>query len=154
MKENNIEIERKFLVAGNFYPYVAKKERIIQAYLMISPQRTIRVRIKDTSASLTIKGANNINNFSHYEYEYSIPVDEARKLIQLCLPGKIEKDRYHIPFKNHIFEVDVFHGQNEGLIIAELELPSENTPFELPKWLGREVTKNPKYCNVNLINRT
>jgi len=154
MKTNNIEIERKFLVTGNFYPYVTKKERIVQAYLIISPQRTIRVRIKDASAFLTIKGANNLNGFSHHEYEYSIPIDEAKELLQLCLPGKIEKDRHYIPFKNYIFEVDVFLGQNEGLIIAELELSFENEPFERPKWLGKEVTRNPQYYNVNLINHT
>jgi CYTH domain-containing protein len=151
MKPNNVEIEKKFLVRGDFYSYAIRKEWIVQAYLMISSQKNIRVRIKNMSAFLTIKGTNTFNRFSRYEYEYPLPLKEAEELFSLCLPGKIEKKRFYVPYNSHIFEVDVFYGKNKGLIVAELELSCENEIFEYPYWLGEEVTGNPKYYNVNLI---
>ncbi len=150
MTKNNIEIERKFLVKGDFYPYVVKKERIIQAYLASTKERTVRIRIKGEEAFLTIKGPANQNGFSHKEFEYPIPLADAQELLQLAQPGFIEKERHYIPYKNHVFEVDVFHGTNEGLVIAELELQSEDEPFDNPEWLGEEVTGQKQYYNAYL----
>ena len=149
-----IEIERKFLVKGDFSPFSTKKERIIQAYLSVDPERTVRVRIKGEKAFLTIKGAGNANGFSHLEFEYPIPVEDAEKMLALAVSGKIDKERYCIPDGNHIYEVDVFHGNHEGLIIAELELSSENEPFHRPDWLGEEVTGNVCYYNAYLATHS
>jgi CYTH domain-containing protein len=150
MTKNNIEIERKFLVKGDFYPYVTKKERIVQAYLASTKERTVRVRIKGEEAFLTIKGAANKNGFSCKEFEYSIPLTDAQEILELAQPGFIEKERHYVPYKNHWFEIDVFHGANEGLIIAELELQSEDESFEKPEWLGEEVTGQKQYYNAYL----
>lgn len=145
-----IEIERKFLVKGDFLPFVIKKERIVQAYLCSSKERTVRVRIKGDSAYLTIKGETNENGFSRLECEYPIPVLDAEELLKIALPGLIEKERHYIPFGKHLFEVDVFHGKHEGLIIAEVELQSETESVEKPDWLGEEVTGQAKYYNAYL----
>jgi CYTH domain-containing protein len=144
-----IEIERKFLVTGDFVASATKKERIVQAYLCASAERCVRVRIKEKAASLTVKGQANANGFSHTEFEYSIPLSDAEEMLDLC-ESIIEKERYYIPEGNHIFEVDVFLGQHKGLVIAELELQSENEPFEKPVWLGEEVTGNERYYNAYL----
>ncbi|MDL2223713.1 CYTH domain-containing protein [Bacteroidales bacterium OttesenSCG-928-M06] len=152
MKNKNIEIERKFLVSGDFSPYVIKTDRIVQAYLLSTIERTVRVRIKGDKAFLTIKGAANSNGFSRLEFEYLIPVEDAQKMLELALPGIIEKDRHYIPCGNHIYEVDVFHGTHEGLIIAELELLSEEEEFERPEWLGVEVTGDKRYYNAYLAS--
>jgi CYTH domain-containing protein len=146
-----IEIERKFLVAGDFVSLAIKKERIVQAYLCASAERCVRVRIKDLAASLTVKGPANENGFSHAEFEYSIPLADAEEMLNLC-ESVIEKERYYIPEGNHTFEVDVFHGRHEGLIIAELELQSEKESFEKPAWLGREVTGDEHYYNAYLAS--
>jgi CYTH domain-containing protein len=142
----NIEIERKFLVKGDFYSLANRKVKIVQAYLSAVPERSVRVRLKDDSAFLTIKGQANENGFSRAEFEYPIPVKDAEEIINLC-EGIIEKERYYVPSGEHIFEVDVFHGAHEGLIIAELELQSENETFEKPDWIDREVTGNKQYYN-------
>ncbi|KAA6302399.1 MAG: Inorganic triphosphatase [Candidatus Ordinivivax streblomastigis] len=147
-----IEIERKFLIQGDFKPFITKTEKIVQAYLITTPERTVRIRIKGNAAYLTIKGASNANGFSRLEFEYPIPVADAEKILPLAQPGSIEKDRHYIPFKNHLFEVDVFHGNHEGLILAELELQSENEVFERPDWLGQEVTGDERYYNAWLSN--
>ena len=145
-----IEIERKFLVKGDFLPFSSKKARIIQAYLSIDPERAVRIRIKGEKAFLTIKGATNVNGFSCLEFEYPIPVADAEKMLELAASEIIEKERHYVPFKNHVFEVDVFHGKHEGLIVAELELSSENESFDRPNWIGEEVTGDERYYNLYL----
>ena len=147
---HNIEIERKFRVKGDFYPFAVKREKIIQAYLKTSPECTIRVRIKEDTAFLTIKGAANGNGFSRLEFEYPVPVGDAHALLAMAQPVAIEKERYYVPFGKHVFEVDVFHGAHEGLVIAELELQSEDEIFDKPDWLGEEVTGDARYYNASL----
>jgi CYTH domain-containing protein len=149
-----LEIERKFLVKGDFYPYVTKKERIVQAYLVATLERTVRIRIKGSDAFISIKGAANKNGFSRLEFEYPIPVSDAQKLLELAQPGFIEKERHYIPSGKHLFEVDVFKGDKEGLIVAELELQSESEPFEKPGWLGKEVTGDERYYNAYLASHS
>jgi CYTH domain-containing protein len=147
-----LEIERKFLVKGDFMPYAVKKDRIVQAYIVAHIERTVRVRIKGDKAFITIKGASNANGFSRVEFEYPIPVPDAQALLELAQTGFIEKDRHYVPFGNHLFEVDVFHGVHEGLVIAELELQSEDECFEKPDWLGDEVTGDDRYYNAYLAS--
>lgn len=149
----NIEIERKFLVKGDFRPFVTKTEKIVQAYLCSTKERTVRVRIKGSQAFLTIKGAANPNGFSRLEFEYPIPVQDAEQILSLAQPGCIDKERHYIPVGKHLFEVDVFHGKHEGLIIAELELQSEDEAFERPQWLGEEVTGDVRYYNAYLAGK-
>jgi CYTH domain-containing protein len=144
-----IEIERKFLVKGDFLPFAIKKERIVQGYLCAEIARSVRARIKGESAYITIKGPADENGFSHAEFEYPIPVKDAGEIMQLC-ETIIEKDRYYIPVGRHTFDVDVFHGTHEGLIIAELELQSEDEAFDKPDWLGAEVTGDERYYNAYL----
>jgi len=144
-----IEIERKFLVKGDFYPYAIKKSRIIQGYLCISGGITVRVRLKDESAFITIKGPSGRTGFSRAEFEYPIPYTDAVELMNLC-QSIIEKDRYYVLEGKRTFEVDVFHGVHEGLVIAELELSSENETFNRPDWLGKEVTGDARYYNSYL----
>lgn len=147
-----IEAERKFLVKGEFRHLAVKEIKITQSYLSIDPYKTIRVRISDNDALLTIKGRpEHAGSFARGEWEFPIQLTEAREIMKLCIPGKIVKTRYLIPFGNHIFEVDVFHDKNKGLIIAEIELSSEDEQFEKPDWLGEEVTGMPQYYNSNLI---
>jgi CYTH domain-containing protein len=143
-----LEIERKFLVKGDFKPFVTRTVRIVQAYLCVSEQRTVRVRIKGARAFLTIKGASDANGFSRQEFEYEIPVADAEELLHLSPCPVIEKERHLVPYGNHTFEVDVFHGINEGLILAELELQSEHEAYERPEWLGEEVTGDKRYYNA------
>jgi adenylate cyclase len=146
-----IETERKFLVSGNFKMKATKQKNIIQKYLVIDPDKTVRVRISDDKAFLTIKSRLTTGSISRSEWEVAIPVEDARGMMKICLPGKIEKTRYLVPSGKHTFEVDVFHDKNEGLIIAEVELGSESEEFEKPEWLGREVTGDPAYYNANLL---
>jgi len=146
-----IEIERKFLVSGEFRHLAIKKIRITQRYLSIDPDKTIRIRISGEKALLTIKGRPDAGSFSRNEWEFEIPESDASEMMKLCLPGIIEKTRYLVPAGKHLFEVDEFHGNNQGVIIAEIELNSESEEFEKPEWLGREVTGNPEYYNANLI---
>jgi CYTH domain-containing protein len=150
---DNIEIERKFLVKGEFLPFAVGKAQISQGYLCASFERTVRIRIKDHSAFITIKGPSDDNGFSRVEFEYPVPVDDAGEILNLC-ESLIEKERYYVPFGEHVFEVDVFHGMHEGLIIAELELQSVNETFEKPDWLGKEVTGDERYYNACLVSRT
>ncbi len=152
MADKNIEIERKFLVKDDFSPYVTGTDRIVQAYLIAEEKRTVRIRIKGEKAFLTIKGAANKNGFSRIEFEYPIPVTDAEEMLKLAQPGCIEKERHYIPYKGHLFEVDVFHGKYEGLVIAELELQSEEEEFEKPDWLGEEVTGDERYYNAYLAS--
>jgi adenylate cyclase len=146
-----IETERKFLVKGEFRHLAVKKTEILQTYMLIDPDKTIRLRVAEDKAYLTIKSRLERETFSRSEWEFNIPVSDATEMMELCLQGKIVKTRYFIPAGKHTFEVDVFHDKNEGLIIAEIELSSEYEQFEIPNWLGEEVTGSPEYYNANLI---
>jgi len=145
------ETERKFLVKGEFRHLAVSEVNITQAYLSVNPNKTIRLRIADQKAWLTIKSNISGKSFSKNEWEYQIPMVDALEMISICIPGKIVKTRYLIPSGTHTFEVDVFHDKNEGLIIAEIELSSEDEKFSNPDWLGEEVTGKPEYYNSNLI---
>lgn len=147
------EIERKFLVRGDFKSLAFRSERITQGYLSSVPERTVRVRIKGNEGFITIKGRSNASGLTRYEWEKEIPVDEARELLQLSEPGMIDKTRYLVQVGKHVFEVDEFYGENEGLILAEIELQSEDEPFEKPEWLGKEVTGDPRYYNAILSKK-
>ncbi|MDX2262229.1 MAG: CYTH domain-containing protein [Gemmatimonadales bacterium] len=146
-----LEIERKFLVTGSFREHATHHVRIVQGYLSSVPERTVRVRIKGDKGFLTIKGIGNTSGASRYEWEREIPVPEADQLLALCEPGVIDKIRYHVPAGPHTYEVDVFHGENDGLIMAEVELATEEQAFERPAWLGAEVTGDPRYYNSALM---
>jgi adenylate cyclase len=148
-----VEIERKFLVSSNAFKEEAfTQNRIKQGYLSSVPERTVRVRIKGEKGYLTIKGISNESGLSRFEWEKEIPVDEAEKLLLLCETGVIDKTRFEIKTGNHIFEVDEFYGENEGLVMAEIELKSESETFEKPIWLGQEVTNDKRYYNSYLSN--
>jgi CYTH domain-containing protein len=145
------EIERKFLVISDAFKQEAfQKRRIAQGFLNSDKLRTVRVRITDGKSFLTIKGKSSASGLSRFEWETEIPKSEAEALLQLCEPGLIEKTRYEIKLGQHIYEVDEFYGENSGLIIAEIELTSEDEVFEKPKWLGKEVTGEVKYYNSML----
>jgi adenylate cyclase len=144
------EIERKFLVRGEFRHLAVSRKEITQTYLSKDPFKTVRVRIAEEKAYLTIKSPVPHGSLARGEWDFEIPVADAAELMKICLPGKIIKTRYMVPSGRHIFEVDVFHDRNEGLIIAELELASENEKYIRPEWLGEEVTGNPAYYNSNL----
>jgi adenylate cyclase len=145
------EIERKFLVSGDFKPYVVKQTRITQGYLSSIPERTVRVRVKGEKGFITIKGIGNDSGASRYEWEKEIPVEEVNELLKICEPGVIDKTRHLVKVGEHTFEVDEFFGENQGLIVAEIELKSEGEAFEKPNWLGEEVTGNVKYYNSMLM---
>ena len=146
-----VEIERKFLVNSNAFKTEAyTQNRISQGYLSSVPERTVRVRIKGNKGFLTIKGVSNESGLSRFEWEKEIPVDEATALLKLCEQGVIEKTRFEVKMGNHIIEIDEFYGDNEGLIMAEIELQSETETFEKPNWLGAEVTQDFRYYNSYL----
>jgi adenylate cyclase len=145
------ETERKFLIKSEFRHLVVKEIKIVQAYLSIDPDKTIRLRIADETAFLTIKSRPQKNSLTRNEWEVQIPVSDAEEMMSICLPGRIIKTRYLVPSGKHTFEVDVFHEKNEGLIIAEIELAFDDELFEKPDWLGEEVTGMPQYYNANLI---
>jgi adenylate cyclase len=145
------EIERKFLVKGDFKKYSVKQNTIMQGYLSSSPGITVRVRIMNDRGYLTIKGTANTSGLSRYEWEKEIPVSECKELLRLCEPGVINKTRYYIPEGNFTYEVDEFYDDNQGLIIAEIELKSESDRFTKPRWLGKEVTGDIRYYNSSLV---
>ncbi len=146
------EIERKFLVAGDFKTAVTKETKITQGYLSSVPERTVRVRIKGEKGFITIKGIGSKSGASRFEWEKEIPVNEVEDLLELCEPGVIDKTRFIVPEPSGLkFEVDEFYGNNEGLTVAEIELPAEDHPFEKPEWLGEEVTGDAKYYNSMLM---
>ena len=145
------EIERKFLVEGEYKSQAYAQSRIIQGYISSARGRTVRVRIRDGRGYLTIKGASDSSGISRYEWEKEIPLNEAKDLMRLCEPGVIDKTRYMVRSGQHVFEVDVFGGGNEGLSVAEVELASENDPFEKPDFIGREVTGDIRYYNSQLM---
>lgn len=146
------EIERKFLVSSieGFKKNASKVTRIVQGYLNSAPERTVRVRLRGEKGFLTIKGISNHSGLSRFEWEKEISAAEAEDLLKICEPGTIEKDRYEIKVGNHLFEVDEFFGENAGLVMAEVELTSEDEIYERPEWLGEEVTGNKMYYNSYL----
>ena len=145
------EIERKFLVSGEFKSQAFAQDRIIQGYICSTQGRTVRVRIRDNKGYLTIKGASNVSGTSRYEWEQELPLAEAEELMKLCEPGVIDKTRYLVRCGKHVFEVDEFYGDNEGLIVAEVELASEDEAFEKPSFIAEEVTGDRRYYNSQLI---
>jgi CYTH domain-containing protein len=149
-----LEIERKFLVVSDDYKSQAfTSQRIKQGYLSSQAERTVRIRIVDENAFLTIKGVSNESGTSRYEWEKKISKADAEELLMICEPGIVDKQRFKIKSEQFIFEVDEFFGANEGLVIAEIELNSENDIFQKPVWLGEEVTGIDKYYNSMLIKR-
>jgi adenylate cyclase len=146
-----IEIERKFLITSDEYKTAAfAKHEIAQGYLNSTPERTVRVRIKGSKGYLTIKGKGNTSGMSRFEWEKEIPVSDAKSLLELCEKGVISKTRFEIKVGNHVYEVDEFYGENQGLVVAEIELQSETESFEKPSWLGNEVTNDEQYYNAYL----
>lgn len=149
-----LEIERKFLTTSTaFIQEATQAQKIVQGYLNSHPERTVRVRIKNEKGFITIKGKGDSTGTTRFEWEKEIGIEEARALIQLCESGVIDKTRYLIPKGNHVFEVDVFEGENRGLIMAEIELSSSNEIFEKPNWLGEEVTTDERYYNAYLSKK-
>jgi adenylate cyclase len=144
------EIERKFLVDGPFKHQAVESTQIVQGYLSSVPERTVRVRIKGERGFITVKGIGNESGTARYEWEKEIPPTEAKELMDLCEPGVIDKTRFLVKVGEHTFEVDEFHGENEGLTLAEVELGSEGETFDKPGWLGEEVTGDPRYYNAML----
>ena len=148
---NHIEIERKFLVKSpEFKEQATGCSHFVQGYITSPPAKTVRVRIADDKAYLTIKGSGSASGMSRFEWEMEIPGRDALALLGICEGGVIEKDRYFVPFAGHTFEVDEFFGDNEGLVMAEVELSSEDEAFEKPEWLGQEVTGDSRYYNSSL----
>lgn len=145
------EIERKFLVIGEYKSKAYSQSRIVQGYISSARGRTVRVRIRDGRGYLTIKGASNAAGTSRYEWEKELPLAEAEELMKLCEPGVIDKTRYLVRSGKHTFEVDEFYGENEGLVVAEVELASEDEPYEKPDFIGREVTGDIRYYNSQLM---
>ena len=148
----NQEIERKFLVKGNYKKHVSKETKIVQGFLSTVPERTVRVRIKGDKGFLTVKGIGNESGASRYEWEKEISLEDAKDLMAICEPGVIDKTRYIVKADGDlVFEVDEFYGENDGLTVAEIELPSEDAEFSKPDWLGEEVTGQVKYYNSMLM---
>lgn len=145
------EIERKFLIDPSFISDLHGGKRISQGYISTIDKTVVRARIKGGEAFLTLKGE--VKGLTCSEYEYQIPLVDAENIIdELCSGGTVDKTRYEVIHKNHTWEVDVFHGQNEGLVVAEVEMQSESENVELPKWVFKEVTGDAKYFNVALLN--
>lgn len=144
------EIERKFLVSGEFRNSAVRAIRMVQGYLSAVPERTVRVRICGEQGFLTVKGKSSTDGISRYEWEKEISLQEAQELLQLCEPGVIEKIRYLVPVGQHRFEVDEFQGENKGLVLAEVELAAAQEEIEYPDWLGEEVTGDSRYYNAML----
>ena len=145
------EIERKFLVTGEYKSQAFAHSRIVQGYICSARGRTVRVRLRDGRGYLTIKGASDAAGMSRYEWEKEISREEAEELMKLCEEGVIDKTRYLVRSGRHVFEVDEFYGDNEGLVMAEVELASEDEPFDRPAFIGREVTGDVRYYNSQLM---
>lgn len=152
--QSMIEIERKFLVKSDDFKNEAYQHQVIsQGYLNSNPARNVRIRIKGPKAFITVKGISNETGLSRFEWEKEINVEEASMLLELCEPGKIEKIRHLVKCGSHTYEVDEFHGENAGLLIAEIELKQEDENFEKPSWLGEEVTGDVRFYNSQLIKQ-
>lgn len=153
---DNTEIERKFLVRSEEFKLQAVSSyEIIQGYLCKEAGKTIRIRIRNTRAFLTIKSSRLREGLAKFEWEKEIDIADAKELMHLCLPGEIHKTRYIVPAQPYegaerCWEVDVFHGRLEGLVLAEIELGNEDEPFVRPEWLGEEVTGQAQYYNANM----
>ena len=148
------EIERKFLVKDDSYKALAyHASRIAQGYICSMRGRTVRVRIRDEKGYLTIKGPADAAGLGRYEWEKEIPLEEARELMKLCEPGMIDKTRYLVQVGKHVFEVDEFYGENEGLTIAEVELAAKDEVYEKPDFVGEEVTGDVRYYNSFLMKK-
>ena len=147
------EIERKFLIIGDFKTEAFARHRITQGYISSARGRTVRVRICDDKGYLTIKGASNESGTSRYEWEKELPLSEAQELMKLCEPGMIDKTRYLVHSGKHIFEIDEFYGDNAGLIVAEVELSAEDEKFIKPGFIGEEVTGDVRYYNLQLMKK-
>ena len=153
---NNTEIERKFLVNSDaFIAQATEQHEIMQGYLCKEPGKTIRVRIRDDRAFLTIKSSRLREGLAKFEWEREIELADAKELMLICLPGAISKTRYIVPAPSYegsprCWEVDVFHGRLAGRVLAEIELGNEYEPFLRPEWLGEEVTGQPQYYNANM----
>lgn len=146
------EIERKYLLANeswrDSHPVGVAYQ---QGYLMSTAEKTVRIRIAGDRGYVTIKSGSQAGEIGRAEYEYEIPLCDAQEMFDtLCEPGKIEKTRYNIPYENHVWEVDVFQGANQGLITAEIELTAEDESFSVPSWIGQEVTHDKRYQNGRL----
>lgn len=141
------EIERKFLVKGDYKSQSFKSLPIKQGYLALAGTHVVRIRVKGEKAFLTVKSSMEGGSFARREWEYEVPKADAEEMLQMCDEGIVEKTRHLVNVGSHLFEVDEFFGENEGLLIAEVELRSEDEPFEKPDWLGEEVTGNVRYYN-------
>ena len=150
-----VEIERKFLVSNleECLQHHTKSITIVQGYLSFDPARTVRIRKTDTKAFLTIKGKSNETGDTRFEWEKEIKENEAIQLFDLCLGQPIHKTRYVVPHQSHLFEVDVFSGKLQGLVIAEVALSAANEQVDLPKWIGKEVTGDSRYFNSDLAKK-
>tara|TARA_R110001592_G_scaffold177840_6_gene418362 strand:+ start:1691 stop:2161 length:471 start_codon:yes stop_codon:yes gene_type:complete len=147
----SLEIERKFLVENEDYKKESYQKKLVkQGYLNSDKNRTVRVRIADDKGFITIKGKSNTTGTTRFEWEKKIDIIEAEQLLLLCEPAVIDKTRFYVKSDNHVYEVDEFYGDNNGLIVAEIELTSENEEFKKPSWLGKEVTGNINYYNSSL----
>ncbi len=144
------EIERKFLVRGDYKSHSFKSFPIKQGYLSVSGLSVIRVRVRGNEAFITVKSASKDGAIRRHEWEYAIPVEDAVEMLGLCENTVVEKTRHLVEYGGHTFEVDEFHGDNQGLVIAEIELEDEDEPFERPGWLGEEVTGQVRYYNSYL----
>ncbi len=146
-----IEIERKFLVLSDDYKKEAfKSTEIIQGFLNTHKERTVRVRVKGEKGILTVKGESSSDGTSRFEWETEISRSDAEALLELCEPGIIKKIRYEVKDGHHVFEIDEFQDDNQGLVIAEIELNDAHESFEKPQWLGKEVTGDLRYYNSQL----
>ena len=144
------EIERKFLVEGDAWRETAEGTRVRQGFLSTEAERTVRVRVAGRRGTITVKGKN--VGARRAEFEYEIPAAEAERMLDtLCKRPLIEKVRYTLAVSSHTWEIDVFEGENAGLVVAEIELGSEDEAFEKPEWVGEEVTDDPRYFNSNLV---
>ena len=140
-------------MSGDFRSAATKATHITQGYLCSVPERTVRVRVKGDKGYMTVKGIGSDSGASRFEWEKEIPVEDVRELLKICEPGVIDKTRYLVPAGRHTFEVDEFYGDNEGLVVAEVELSSEDEEFVRPEWLGEEVTGDARYYNSMLMKK-
>ena len=140
-----VEIERKFLVCGDYKSYARESSHIVQGYLNMDKDRTVRVRVRDDKGYMTVKGPT--NGVSRYEWEKEIPLDEARELFAICKPGRVKKTRWLVKSGHHTVEIDEFHDDNEGLLFAEIELAAPDEPYVKPDFLAEEVTGDRRYYN-------
>ena len=145
-----VEIERKFLVNTIPSQLIHRSKKVKQGYMVHDEHQVVRVRSMDNDHFLTIKS--NSKGLSRLEFEYQIPKEDAMDMFEhLCGSGIIEKTRHYIETPNHTWEIDEFHGRNQGLVVAEIELESEDEQFDIPEWIGEEVSDDPRYYNMNLV---